>query len=66
MAERNDTETPSYREKRGKKPADADGRERVAEVPLAPSGAGTVGAPGPRDRSSPDGDGAAVERGEVF
>jgi hypothetical protein len=72
MTERNDTETRSYREEQGK-PADADGRQRTDDVPLAPSSAGIVGAPRRRDASSDEADGAAdergsdaVERGEVF
>ena len=71
MSERNDTESQSYREEQGKKAA-PDARERMADVPLAPSSAGIVGAP-PRRNESPvaaDRD-AAVERGtdeshEVF
>jgi hypothetical protein len=72
MTNRNDTETRSYREEQ-RKPADADGRERMADVPLAPSSAGIVGAPPAPDGSSADADRAAarrepdaVERGEVF
>ncbi len=42
MSERNDTETQSYREEQGK-PANPDQRERMADVPLAPSSAGIVG-----------------------
>ena len=49
MSERDDTETPSYREEQGKEPAPADPRERQADVPLAPSTAGVVGAAPPAD-----------------
>jgi hypothetical protein len=75
MTERNDTETRSYREEQGKSP-DADARERMADVPLAPSSAGVVGAPPRQEDSTVDADRAAAERattrpddaerGEVF
>jgi hypothetical protein len=71
VSERNDTETRSYREEQGKS-ASPDVRERMADVPLAPSSAGIVGAPRRRGESSvaADRDAAAEreteERPEVF
>lgn len=62
MAERNDTETQSYREEQGKSAA-ADPRERMADVPFAPSTAGVVGDAPPADESTADADRkAATER----
>jgi hypothetical protein len=50
MADRNDTETQSYREEQGKSAA-PDPRERMGDVPLAPSSAGVVGG-APRSEES--------------
>ncbi len=62
MTERNDTETQSHREEQGKSAA-ADPRERMADVPLAPSSAGVVGSAPPSDESTADADRkAAAER----
>jgi hypothetical protein len=71
MSERNDSETQSYREEQGK-PAVPDGRERMGDVPLAPSSAGIVGAARRSEESTTDADRQAAEerqateRGEVF
>ncbi len=61
MSERNDTETQSYREEQGKSAA-PDPRERMADVPLAPSSAGVVGDAPPPDESTVDADRERVER----
>ena len=62
MSERNDTETQSHREEQGKSAA-PDARERMADVPLAPSSAGIVGEPRRRGESTADADrDAAIER----
>jgi hypothetical protein len=62
MAERNDTETQSYREEQGKSAA-PDPQERMADVPLAPSSAGVVGGAPQSDESTVDEDRkAAAER----
>jgi hypothetical protein len=61
MAERNDTETQSYREEQGKSAA-ADPRERMADVPLAPSSAGVVGGAPQSEESTADADRKAAER----
>jgi hypothetical protein len=65
MVERNDSETQSYREEQGKS-AVPDQRERMADVPLAPSSAGIVGRPPRPDESTVDADRehAQRERGE--
>jgi hypothetical protein len=59
MSERNDTETQSYREEQGKRAA-PDPREGLADVPLAPSSAGIVGAPRRRGESPVEADRAAA------
>jgi hypothetical protein len=62
VSERNDTETQSYREEQGKRAA-PDARERIADVPLAPSSAGIVGEPRRRGESPLEADrDAAAER----
>jgi hypothetical protein len=63
MAERNDSETQSYREEQGKTGA-SDERERMADVPLAPSSAGIVGEPRRRGESTVDADRAAASERE--
>jgi hypothetical protein len=63
MAERNDTETQSYREEQGKSAA-PDPREHVADVPLAPSSAGIVGGAPRSDESTADADRAAAAERE--
>jgi hypothetical protein len=66
MSERNDTETQSYRAEQGKSAA-PDQRERMANVPIAPSSAGVIGSAPPSDESTADADrerAAEGERGE--
>ena len=60
MSERDDTETQSYREEQGKSPA-PDPRQRMADVPLAPSSAGVVGRV-PADRSTIDAEREVAEQ----
>ena len=63
MSERDNTETQSYREEQGKSAA-PDQRERMDDVPLAPSSAGVVGAPRRRGESPVDADRAAAAERE--
>jgi hypothetical protein len=55
MADRDDTETESFRQEQGKPPR-PDPRERMADVPLAPSSAGIVGGQPPAEESTTDAD----------
>jgi hypothetical protein len=71
VSERDNTETQSHREEQGKSAA-PDPRERMDDVPLAPSTAGIVGEPRRRGESPYEGDRDAAaerdreERGEVM
>jgi hypothetical protein len=65
MAERDSNETESFRQEQGKKPL-PDPRERLADVPLAPSSAGIVGGQPPAEESTTDADREqAVERERI-
>jgi hypothetical protein len=55
MAERDSNETESFRQEQGKKPL-PDPRERLADVPLAQSSAGIVGAHSRAEESTTDAD----------
>ncbi len=56
-----DTETASYRLEQGKSPDTPDPRARMADVPLAPSSAGAVGAGAEPEPTTADADRAAAE-----
>jgi len=56
-----DTETQSFREEQGKPPL-PDPRDRMKDVPLAPSSAGVVAGPPPEEQTTVEEEREAAER----
>ena len=62
MAERNNTESESYREEQGKSPQ-LDPREAMAKVPLAPSSGGILEREPPEEKTTADTERERLESG---